>query len=378
LKNFVLSQNNNGGIFMKKWSALEWLKKLTVLLLVFLNCWILLKLLPYIGHGIGYIIAILAPFLISVLIAYLLNPLIEGLHRQGLHRTIAILVIYLLFFGLVAFAAIKGAPIVVEQLKSFAKQAPELSEMYRDEVNHFYYATSDFPETVHDHFDHVVASVEKGADNIIRKIVDGIQGLFRSIFTILLIPFMVFYLLKDLDRIKAWVYQHTPKKWQRPAVALIHDIDDSLGSYIRGQLLVCTVLGGVAIVGLWFLKIPYSAVLGIFIGITDIIPYFGPVIGAVPAVLVAVTVSAKKAIFVLVLIGILQFLEGNIISPLIVGKSVKIHPIFIMLSLVVGGDMGGVLGMLIAVPAFVTIRVLVRHFWYYYTKKIDNHEQSHL
>lgn len=363
---------------MKKWSVLEALKKLSVLLLIFLNCWFVLKLLPYIGHAIGYILAVLLPFLIAMLIAYLLHPLIDGLHHQGLPRTLAILIIYLLFFGLVIFAGVKGTPIVAEQLKTFAKQAPELGEMYRDEVNHFYYATSDLPETVHDHFDHVLANVEKGAKNIVGKVVDIIQNMFRSIFTILLIPFIVFYLLKDLDRIKGWLYEHTPVKWRKPAVALVKDVDKSLGSYIRGELLVCTVLGLVAVVGLWIIKVPYSAVLGIFIGITDIIPYFGPVIGAVPALLIAATVSVNKVIFVLVLILILQFLEGNIISPLIVGKSVKIHPVFIMLSLVIGGDMGGILGMLIAVPVFVTVRVLIRHFWYYHKKKIDNQEESHL
>ncbi|MGV3488133.1 MAG: AI-2E family transporter [Tuberibacillus sp.] len=363
---------------MRKWSALDWLKKLSILLLVFLNCWIVLKLLPHIGHGIGYIIAILAPFLIAMLIAYLLHPLIEGLHHQGMPRTLAILIIYLLFFGIVIYAGIKGAPVVVEQLRSFAKQAPELTRLYHNEVNHFYYATSDFPETVHDHFDRILASVERGVNNIVRKVVDGIQNLFRSIFTILLIPFIVFYLLKDLEEIKAWLYRHTPKRWRNQAVRLVQEVDVTLGSYIRGQLLVCAVLGGIAIIGLWLFQIPYSVILGIFIGITDIIPYFGPVIGAIPAILIAVTISVKKAIFILILIGVLQFLEGNILSPLIVGKSVKIHPIFIMLSLVIGGDMGGVLGMLIAVPVFITVRVFIRHFWRAYTKKIDNHEDAHL
>ena len=363
---------------MKKWSVGVWLKRLLVLLLIFLNCWIILKLLPYIGHAIGYLLAILAPFLIAVLIAYLLHPLIEKLHQQGLPRTLSILIIYVLFFGTVIYAGVKGAPIFVEQLRSFAKQAPELSRLYHHEVNHFYYATSDFPETVHDHFDRLLASVEQGVNNIVRKIVEGIQKLFRSIFTILLIPFIVFYLLKDLEAIKSWLYRHTPKKWRKEAVRLVHEIDISLGSYIRGQLMVCFALGAIATVGLWLLHMPYSVILGIFIGITDIIPYFGPAIGAVPAILIAVTLSVKKAIFVTAFILVLHFLEGNILSPLIVGKSVHIHPIFIMLSLVVGGDMGGVLGMLVAVPIFITLRVLIRHFWHYYAKKIDNEEDSHL
>ncbi|WP_077614632.1 AI-2E family transporter [Caenibacillus caldisaponilyticus] len=363
---------------MTKWTALPWLKILAILLLLFLNCWIALKLFPYVGHALGYLLKVLAPFLIAVFIAYLLHPLVEGLHRQGIARLPAIAIIYILFFGTVIYAGIKGTPIFIKELKSFAKQAPELSEMYRDHVNRFYYATSDWPETVHDHFDRLVASLEAGLNRIVRKIVETIQWLFRSAFTILLIPFIVFYLLKDYERIKAWLVRLTPQRWREPARALIRDVDLSLGSYIRGQLLVCCVLGGVAAVGLWLLGIPYAILLGSFIGITDIIPYFGPLLGAVPAVFIAVTVSVKQAIFVVLLIAVLQFLEGNVISPLIVGKSVHIHPIVIMLSLVIGGDVAGVVGMLLSVPVFVTLRVFVRHFWHYYKKKIDNREPSHL
>lgn len=363
---------------MKKWGTAEWLKKLSVFLLIILNCWILLKLLPFVGRVLGYTIAILAPFLIAILISYLLHPLIDRLQRHGIPRSVAILIIYILFFGIIAFAAIKGTPILIKEMHSFGKQAPELTKWYQDEINRFYYATADLPEAVHDHFDRVVASIERGMNRVIGNVVYGVQKLFRSIFTIMLIPFIVFYLLKDLAGIKAWLYRHTPEKWREPARRLAADVDDSLGSYIRGQLLVCTVLGGAAILGLWLLKVPYSGLLGIFVGITDIIPYFGPIIGAIPAVLLAITISTQKAIFVVILIAVLQFLEGNILSPLIVGKSVNIHPIFIMLALVIGGDMGGIIGMLLAVPAFVSFRVIFRHIWYYYRKKIDNREGSHL
>ncbi|GGH85711.1 putative PurR-regulated permease PerM [Pullulanibacillus pueri] len=360
---------------MRKWTALDWVKRLAVLILFFLNCWFLLKLFPYIGMALGYALKILAPFLIACLIAYLLHPLIEKLHKQGMPRALAILIVYLLFFGGITFACVKGAPIVYEQLRSFAKQGPNLQEMYQDNVNHIYYATSDFPETLHDHFDRILASLESGLNHLVRRLILGIQNIFKSIFTLLLIPFIVFYLLKDFDRVKEWIYRHTPERLRSPGQSLIRDIDESLGSYIRGQLLVCLVVGIVSFIGLWLLHIPYSLLLGIFMGITDIIPYFGPVIGAVPALLIAVTLSIKKVILVLVIVLVVQFLEGNVFSPIIVGKSVHIHPIFIMLSLVIGGDIAGVVGMLLAVPAFVILKVLVNHY-VDYRKKIDKESET--
>ena len=373
----LLSKLNSGGVMMKKWTTLDWMKKLVVLILIFLNCWFLLKLFPYILHGFNYIIGILTPFLIGCLIAYLLHPLIEGLHKQGMPRPVAILVIYLLFFGTVIVGCIKGAPIVVEELKSFARQGPHLQEMYEDNVNHIYNATSDFPETLHDHFDRMLASLENGLSQLVERIILWIQGLFKSIFTILLIPFIVFYLLKDFTGVKNWLSRNISSRVRESGRAFVREIDASLGSYIRGQLFVCLVVAVVSIIGLWILRMPYALLLGIFIGMTDIIPYFGPVIGAVPALLVAVTLSMKKVMFVLLLILIVQFLEGNIFSPLIVGKSVHIHPIFIMLALVIGGDISGVVGMLIAIPIFVTLRVFVIHF-IKYRKKIDNEQGTRL
>lgn len=360
---------------MKKWTTLDWMKKLAVLILIFLNCWFLLKLFPYILHGLDYTIRLLTPFLIACLIAYLLHPLIEGLRKQGMPRPLAILVIYLLFFGTVIVGCIKGAPIVVEELTSFAKQGPHLQEMYENNVNHIYNATAAFPETLHDYFDRALASLENGLSRLVGRIMLWLQGLFKSIFTILLIPFIVFYLLKDFMGVKEWLNRHVPSRIRDSSRALAMEIDASLGSYIRGQLFVCLVVAVVSIIGLWILRMPYALLLGIFIGMTDIIPYFGPVIGAVPALLVAVTLSMKKVIFVLLLILIVQFLEGNIFSPLIVGKSVHIHPIFIMLALVIGGDIAGVVGMLLAVPIFVILRVFIIHL-IRYRKKIDNEQET--
>jgi predicted PurR-regulated permease PerM len=349
----------DGGVHMRV-SVLDWLKRLTVLLLVFINLWFILKLLPYARHFLFATLKLMSPFLIAFLIAYILHPMVRHLHKRGMPRALAIIIIYLLFFGTTGYAAVKGTPIILAQLGSLSQHIPTFTQFYQDKVDHFYTATDHLPEQVHVHFNRLLGKAQNALNQTVSKIMLSIQRLVTSIFTIFLIPFIVFYLLKDIRKIQQWLNEHAPDRWREPAKVLIHEIDHSLGSYIRGQILVCVAVGVAAFIGLWIFKIPYPGVLGFFVGITDIIPFFGGAIGAIPAVLVAMTFGFKKVIIVVAVISVVQTLEGNLFSPVIVGKSVHLHPVFIMLSLVVGGELGGIIGLLIAVPVFVTGREIVK------------------
>jgi predicted PurR-regulated permease PerM len=175
-------------------------------------------------------------------------------------------------------------------------------------------------------------------------------------------------MLKDYEMIKKSVWYLTPRRYRKSGIRFLRDIDQSLGNYIRGQLLVCLLIGMIATIGFWIMKMKYPLLLGTIIGVTNIIPYFGPIIGAVPAILIAVTISGKMVIYVGVLIFTLQFIEGNLLSPLIVGKSLHMHPVFIMFALLAGGEMGGIVGLILAVPMLAIIKVTLLHAKVHFTK----------
>ncbi|MFC7393235.1 AI-2E family transporter [Scopulibacillus cellulosilyticus] len=359
---------------MSRWSAIDWLKKLTILLLVFLNGYLLYKLLPFLDKVFDFVATVLFPFVSAALIAYLLHPLIEKAHEKGLPRTLAVLIIYLLFFCLTGYGLFKWAPSIINELKDFDDQVPKYVAFYHKRINDVYHST---PEAVHDHFNGILDLVEKRVNHLVKGIISGITWIFQSFFSLLMIPFLTFYFLKDFESIKKGVWILTPIRWRDHGRTLLFEIDDQLGKYIRGQLYVCAILAVIAFIGLWLLKVKYALLLGIFVGLTDIIPYFGPIIGAIPAVFMATTISFKTAIFVLVLILLLQFLESNIIGPLIVGKSVEIHPAYIMFSIIIGGEIAGVVGMIFAVPVFVALRVIIRYIRGR-DKEIDKGSGSHL
>lgn len=161
----------------------------------------------------------------------------------------------------------------------------------------------------------------------------------------------------------------TPKKWRKQGRAFVRDVDASLGGYIRGQIIVCAVIGLISSLLFWVVGMQYPLLLGAIIGITNVIPYFGPIIGAIPAVIIAATMSVKMVLIIAVIVLVLQFLEGNILSPLIVGKSLHMHPLFIMLALLAGGEIGGITGMVLSIPILAVLKVFVLHARVHFRKK---------
>ncbi|WP_445612760.1 AI-2E family transporter [Geobacillus sp. YF-1] len=311
---------------------------------------------------IDFAATVLTPFLLAAFITYLLHPLVEYLHGKGVPRALAILLIYLLFFGSVGYGLYRGIPVLIAQLRALDEQLPSLMNTYRQWVRHIHDETSTWPMEVHTRVETMLAELERAAASAVEMAIRAMKSLISSAATFVLIPFIVFYMLKDVEVLKKAVWYLTPKRWREPGLAFLQDVDESLGGYIRGQLFVCAAIGSAAALGLWLAGMDYPLLLGLIIGMTNIIPYFGPLIGAIPAAILAATVSLKMVLVVLVIIFALQFLEGNVLSPLIVGKSVHMHPLVIMLALFAGGELAGVLGLILAVPTAAVLKVAIVHW----------------
>jgi predicted PurR-regulated permease PerM len=184
----------------------------------------------------------------------------------------------------------------------------------------------------------------------------------------MIIPFLSFYMLKDYKLFGRWILAALPTAWRRPTYRLWHDVDEALGNYVRGQVIVGVVVGVLAYVAYWFLKLPYPLLLASIVSLFNIIPYLGPFFGAAPAVLMASTISIRLMLIVIVVNLAIQVLEGNVISPQVVGKSLNMHPLAVMLALLVGGELAGILGLILAVPAFAVLRVISAHGYRFWSK----------
>ncbi len=321
-----------------------------------------LPLLKIIGQA-------LIPFAVAGFITYLLHPVIEWLYKKNYPRWLAILLIYTLFFGGIGYLVYQSIPVAMKQMEQFNKDIPELVDQYEAWTTKIHDGTEHFPTIIHEKVEQSIREVEKYVSVFISTIFDGAKSSLTSMMVLIMIPFITFYMLKDFKDIKKALVHITPERWHEPGAAFFHDVDGTLGGYIRGQLLIGAIIGSIATVGFWFMGMDYSLLLGVIIGITDFIPFFGPLIGSLPALLLAATISWKMLLFVAIFILVIQFLEGNILSPFIVGKSLHMHPIIIMLALVLGEELFGFVGLIIGIPLWAVLTIFIVHLKKYIVAK---------
>ncbi|MFB5662169.1 AI-2E family transporter [Alteribacillus sp. HJP-4] len=323
----------------------------------------LLALLQTIWLNLFHLAAkVLLPFAAAAVVAYLLHPFIDMLQRKKIPRSAAILFVYAVFFGGTGWTAWYFSPVFFEQLDRLQQQLPSIFDQFYYFVSAAHRQIDMMPSAVHDSLEQAFTNTEKSITSWISGTMEHWRLIVDGALIFFLLPFLVFYILKDIDMIDSFVKKLIPPKWRDEGEILAHAVDEALGDYIRGQFIVASSVGILTIIGLWILKIPYAIVLGIFIGIMDIIPYFGPIIGAIPALAVAGTESGSALLFTLGLILLIQQLEGSVLSPYIVGRTVHLHPLVIVFALLLGFETAGIIGLLLAVPLFVAAHNVYRTF----------------
>ncbi|MBR3118366.1 AI-2E family transporter [Oceanobacillus profundus] len=343
----------------KRFRLLYWL---LIGIVLFIFSFLLVKTMPYYEAFFSFLWKLFIPFLIAALIAYLLHPLVEKLHEWNIHRGLAILLIYLIFFGGVGYLFYKGYPAIVHQVRDLNENLPEFIRMYESWIYQVYSYTSFLPETVHDKIDQLIATLETSLDNLLGRLALGFTRIFDMILIITVIPVLVFYFIKDYVKIESFFMWFIPNKYKDEAAELLREVDKGLGGYIRGQLIVSLFVSIACLIIFKLLDVNYALLLAIVMGVTNIIPYFGPIIGAIPVVMISYTIGGNTVIFVIIAIFVIQVIEGNLLSPYIMGKTVKIHPVAIIFVLLLGGQLFGVWGMILAVPALTILKVIAIQF----------------
>ncbi|WAH38506.1 AI-2E family transporter [Alicyclobacillus dauci] len=302
--------------------------------------------------------AVIYPFIAALIISYVLQPIVELLARRRVPRSASILLIYFTFVLLTIVAVMNAVPIVTKQVTQLANSMPAMVT----QVNHWIDMVNSrkqyLPDAVRVGVENALNQAEKGLAGSVSGIFSFVTGAVNTFFIACVVPFLVFYMLKDGRGMGRAIVRFTPVSRREQVHKLLIGIDDTLGSYIRGQFLVMLALGILALIGYLIVGMPYALLLAIFLAFADIVPYFGPFIGAAPAVFLAFTVSPAMVIKVLIVNVIVQQCEGNLISPQIMGRSLKLHPMAIVAALLIGGELGGILGLIVAVPVSAVLKVI--------------------
>ena len=336
--------------------------------------------------GAGVLLAVLLmmaqdsvrPFIVGLLFVYLLDPPVRWLARHGLRRSIAILVVYVgTIVVVVELLALTIAPLINELLRFIAdfptlaadldKQVQRLSELY---------ARLDIPPAIRDWIDSVLAGFGQhgGAVSIdlsfLLPVLSGAGSLIGVVFGYLILPVWVAYLLNDRVVLVAQFDRALPESWRFDVWAVIRTIERVFGQWVRGQLILGFAVGIFTFVGLLVASQVidpifgrYAILLSVIAGVLELIPIIGPIISAVPAVLLAATVGPGTVLAALVLYTLVQQVENNFLVPKIQGDSVELHPSLVMFAIIVGGALAGLLGAILALPVTAAFRDVVRYLF---------------
>jgi len=335
------------------------------ILLGALLLYMLQQLSPAFTGIYSFLKAVLTPFVIAMIIAYVLNPIVNMLNRRKMPRTIAVLLIYSVFVTSLIVIFINVSPVFMNQLRELNEHLPDLNMKAQSFMNGIY-DNKNVPETIRRGVQQSLEQLEVKLSHILSIDVEEITATINVLFVAFIVPFLAFYMMKDYKIIEKTVLTLVPKSYRRGTIRLIINIDQALGNYVRGQFLVCLLIGLMAYIGYWLIGLPYPLLLASLVSLFNIIPYLGPFFGLVPALVVASTVSWRMMLFVVIINLIVQMLEGNVIGPQIVGKTLHLHPLLIIFALLVGGEVGGIVGMILAVPILAVLKVITQYVVAYY------------
>ncbi|WP_070328485.1 AI-2E family transporter [Exiguobacterium aurantiacum] len=326
------------------------------------------KQVEFLFYPIGIFFAtVLTPFLFAGILFYLTVGLVDFLEIKWKRRSLAILSVLLLLLTLVVLFVVTLGPLITRQLLALLDAFPRFAEgSYRQFL--LLYGRLEEYAWFRDYAEQNAASIETW----IRQLTDALGSLIGTVagslgrvlalivsglFTLFIALFLYVFMLIDGGKLATAIVRWIPEAYEQNARHILHDMHETIKRYVRAQLIVCTFVGFFATIALWLLDVPFFLPLGLFIFATNIIPYFGPFLGAAPAVLIAFIDEPVKALYVIIAITIVQQLDANVISPLVQGKSLRVHPITITLVLLVAGRLAGIVGMLLAVPFYAVLKV---------------------
>ncbi|MBZ8134552.1 AI-2E family transporter [Afifella sp. IM 167] len=308
---------------------------------------------------------ILLPFLIGMALAYFLDPVADWLERRGMNRLLATLAI--LVFALAAFVVILVAiiPPLVGQASDFIERLPALVTRLRELMGEVFASPlGDYlPSSGNFNVEPLLKNAASWAAGILSSLLAGGQAVISFVSLFVVTPVVAFYLLLDWDKMLKRVDGYLPRDHAHTIRSLGRQIDEALSGFLRGQGLVCTLLGGFYAISLTMVGLNFGLLIGVAAGIINFIPYIGSTVGFVVAVGVALVQFWPHWPWILVVAGIFvtgQVVEGNFLQPRIVGHSVGVHPVWLMFAMFAFGSLFGFVGLLVAVPVTAAIGVLVR------------------
>ena len=302
---------------------------------------------------------IIALLFVAVLIVSLIEPAVNWMQRKGIGRGVGILIIYFLVIVFLGLASFFLAPYLSAQFKDLYKKIPEYSQtinnLFSGAKDYFQFQDADLAASSQNFLD----GLKNNFSDISGEIFATTVNFFSGLISVVIVFALVFYMTVREDGIKNFIVAVVPKKHEEYATSLIVRIKNKIGKWMQGQLFIMLTIFILDFIWLTILGIPYAFFLALFAGIMEIVPFFGPIISAIPGVILGFLISPWKGVMALILYIISQQIESQVIVPQVMKRAVGLNPIVVILSLLIGFKLGGVLGAILAVPIATGINIAV-------------------
>ncbi|WP_338554913.1 AI-2E family transporter [Paenibacillus sp. KS-LC4] len=309
---------------------------------------------------------IFVPIVLSVFLYYLLRPLVGRLHRWKLPKPLCILLIYVLAAALITLLGIVVWPILQRQLTGLLEQLPKLADDFQRQLEQLQKNQVFFGVDL-SKFDFAGFNLMEKAEPYLTKSIASATEYVKNAFSVLsnfiivvsTAPLLLYYMLMDDRAAVLKLLERAPRRYKSGLKETLQEMDKALSGFIVGRVTLCLLLGGMVLIGFLLIGLPYPLVLALVIAFMNMIPYIGQILGLIPCVIVAFIHEPASVIWVVVIIMLAQQIEGNILSPYIYGRKLDVHPITTMLLILVSGALGGIVGIMVAIPVYLLLKIMI-------------------
>lgn len=353
----------NNTWFWKKVINNKIVSALVITFLFFINIYVFTRI-SYIFQPIGIILGIVGPPMIfSIIFYYLLNPMVDWLEHKRFSRNSAIAFLFSILVLIIVGGMNFIVPVIRSQLETLVESWPAYWNTLMQQLDSLLNtgAFTDFMDQLGETT--ILETLTNQTTQVVNLTMGGLGSLIGTVtqifITLFTVPFVLYYLLRDGEKIPPFITKYVPIKARPKVSELFTAINRQVSFYVRGQLIVAISVGFIFWIGFSIVGLDFALTLGIFAGFMNLIPYLGSFIASIPALIIAIVHSPFMLVKVLIVFGVEQILENRIISPQIIGNTLKIHPVNIIFLLLIGGRLFGLMGVIFGIPGYAIIKIIV-------------------
>lgn len=301
------------------------------------------------------ILDILSLLFISVIIVSAIDPAVDWMQKRKIPRSLGVLLIYLVLFALIGVSIYFIIPPIVSQAQDFGSKFPDYYQKSVDVLG----PVTNFIESNQLDKTKILSSISDSLSNATKNVFSTTVGVFSGLVSAVVVISLTFYMSAEQDAIRKFVVSVVPKDHQEYAAALTEKIKDKIGKWLIGQAALMIIVGLLSYIGLLIIGIPHPLILGVFAGLMEIVPYVGPVIGAIPGVILGFLVSPTVGLLAILVYVVIQQLENHVIVPQVMKKAVGLSPITIIIVLLVGAKLYGAVGAILSIPLATAVGLFI-------------------